>query len=82
MGKVNLPVPFCGNDGLCFSLMQFLTQMVGIKGFVGQQGTECEPFDQVRHADNFAALARQQLKANEIAKRVCESENLGGQTAF
>ncbi len=56
--------------------------MIGIKGFVCKQSTECEPFDQVRHPDNFAALPGQQFEPDKVAKRVGEGKNLGGQTAF
>ncbi len=82
MRKVDFPVPLRRNDGTRPRILQILTQMIGVKGFIGQKGSEYEPVNQVRHSDNFAALARQQLKANEVTEYVGEGENLGCQPAL
>src|SRR5215203_3032942 len=52
---------------------------VGVEGFVAEQGAEGEALDQRRHADGVLALAGQQDEAHQIAERVGEGEDLGGQ---
>ena len=42
---------------LALTLSEGLTQMIGIKSLVGQQGIEREAIDQIRDTDDFTALA-------------------------
>ena len=53
--------------------MQVLTQLVGIKR---------EAVNQVRHPDDFTALARKQFETNEISKSACEGQDFGRQSSF
>ena len=75
-------VAFGGNDGLCIPAIQLGAQVVCIKGLVGHQGVESQPFDQGRHAGDFAALTWKKRKAHQVAKRVCQSRNFRRQPAF
>src|SRR5215203_4945206 len=52
---------------------------VGVEGFVAEQRAEGEALDQRRHADSVVALAGQQGEAHQIAERVDQGEDLGGQ---
>jgi len=79
---VDEAVSLGGNDSLRSTLREGGAQMVGIERLVGEHRTECEPFDQVRHADNLAALAGQELEADKVAKGVGQRQNLCRQTAL
>ena len=68
-------VAFCWNDGIGTPAMQLLAQMVCVKRFVGHQGVEGQPLDQVRHTGNFAALTWKQRKAHQVGKRVRQGQN-------
>ena len=82
VGDVQDAVAFCWNDGIGPSAKQLGAQVVCIKGLVGHQGVEGQPFDQGRHPDNFTALTRQKHEAHQVAERVCQRQNLRRQPAF
>lgn len=80
--NVSDAISFGGDDGLRSMLRQRGAQMVRVKRLVRKHRAECEPFDQFRHADNFAALAREKLEADKVAKCVRERQDFCRQTAF
>src|SRR3712207_2096990 len=57
------------------------SQPVHVEGFVAEQGAEGDALDQRRHADRVMALARQQHEAHQVAQRVHQGDDLGGQAA-
>ena len=79
---MNEAVSLCRNDSLRSKLHQRGAQMVCVERLVGEHRTECQPFDQVRHADDLAALAGQELKADKVAKGVGQRQDLCRQTAL
>ena len=70
------------NDSLSFSTLKFRSQVVRIEGFVSKHGIEAEAFDQIIHADDFAALTREKLEADQVPQSISQSQNLGRQSAF
>ena len=82
VGNVQDAVAFGGNDGVGTPSMLRVAQVVCVKRFVGHQGVEGQPFDQGRHAGNFAALTWEQRKAHQIAERVRQGQNFRRQPAF
>src|SRR5215218_7823111 len=54
---------------------------VHVERFVAEQGVEGDALDQRRHADGVVPLAGQQHEAHQIAERVGEGDDLGGQAA-
>src|SRR3546814_6256666 len=63
------------------ALVQGGSQGVAVEGLVGDQGVEVEPRDQRRDTDAVVALAGQEHEAHQIAQRVDQSHDLGGQAA-
>ena len=80
--EVQDAVAFGGNDGFCLPAVQLGTQVVCIKGLVGHQGVESQPFDQGRDAGNFVALTWKKGKAHQVAKCVRQGQNFRRQPAF
>jgi hypothetical protein len=62
--------------------LQGLTQMISIKSLVSQQCTECQAFNQIRHADDLSALTGKKIETHEIAQGIREGEHFGRQSAF
>src|SRR5918993_2507514 len=54
---------------------------VHIERLVAEQGVETQTLDQRRHADGVVPLAGQQHEAHQIAERVDQGDDLGGQAA-
>ncbi len=79
---MDFPIALCRNDSRRTAFMQGLTQMIGIKSLVGQQGIEREAIDQIRDTDDLTALAGKQFETNEIAQGIGERKNFGRQSAF
>jgi hypothetical protein len=87
---VNLGVNFQGlgaawmlrDDDLGPALVQICNDRIAVEGFVGDQATKLDPFDQWRHADGVEAMPGQQHKANQTSKGVCERQYLGGHAAL
>src|SRR3954469_1670841 len=52
---------------------------VHIERLVAEQGVEIQTLDQRRHADGAVSLAGQQHEAHQIAERVDQGDDLGGQ---
>ncbi len=82
VGDMDFPIALCRNDSRCTAFLQGLTQTVGIERLVAHQGIEGEAIDQIRDADDLAALAGKQFETNEIAQGIGERKNLGRQSAF
>src|ERR687897_2512535 len=54
---------------------------VRVERLVAEQGVEIQTLDQRRHADGVVPLAGQQHEAHQVAERVGEGDDLGGQAA-
>src|SRR5215213_6980872 len=54
---------------------------VHVERLVAEQRAEGHAFDQRRHADGVVPLAGQQHEAHEVAQRIDQSDDLGGQAA-
>src|SRR5215210_1867918 len=54
---------------------------VHVERLVAEQRAEGHAFDQRRHADGVVPLAGQQHEAHEVAQRIDQSDELGGQAA-
>ncbi len=80
--NVDFPIALRGNDSRRTAFMQGLTQVIGVKSLVGHQGIEGEAVNQIRHTDDFTALAGKQFETDEIAQGIGERKNLGRQSAF
>src|SRR3712207_3116328 len=52
-----------------------------VERFVAEQGVEGDAVDERRHADGVVPLAGQQHEAHQVAERVGEGDDLGGQAA-
>src|SRR3954466_7927722 len=52
---------------------------VRVERLVAEQGVEIQTLDQRRHADGVVSLAGQQHEAQQIAERVDQGDDLGGQ---
>src|SRR5690349_1218092 len=71
-----------GNDGLRTALIQVRDDIVAVEGCVTDQCPEGEPVDERRHADRVEPLPWEKHEAHEIAERVRQGHDLGGQAAF
>jgi hypothetical protein len=74
-------VGFWRDNGNSASLVQLCTQPVGIERFVTQKHVEFQILDQWWHANKIMTLPGQKNKADEIAKRVDQRDDLRGQSA-
>src|SRR6185312_14222766 len=63
-------------------LVQVRDDIVAVEGRVADQRVEGEPVDERRHAHRVEPLPRQEHEAHEIAERVRERRDFGGQAAF
>src|SRR5215208_4093982 len=57
-------------------------QGIAVESGIGDQRPEGEPVDERRHANRIEALPWQEHEAHEVAERVGERQDLGGQAAF
>src|SRR3982751_6019288 len=71
-----------GNHDLGAALVQVRDDIVAVEGRVADQRPKGEPVDERRHAHRVEALPRQKHEAHEIAERVGERQDFGGQAAF
>src|SRR5829696_5751383 len=60
----------------------FGDQGIAVESGIGAQRPEGEPVDERRHANRIEALPWQEPEAHEVAERVGERQDLGGQAAF
>src|SRR5215218_1003431 len=70
------------NHDLGAALVQVRDDLVAVERRVGDQRPKGEPVDERRHADRVEPLSRQKHKAHEVAERVRERQDFGGQAAF
>ena len=62
--------------------VEFGDDPVAVEGLVGNQAAKLDALDQRRDADRVEAVSRQQDEADQIAERVGEGEDFGGQAAL
>jgi hypothetical protein len=71
---------FLGRDhGEGVVIVEFLAQPIVGKTYVANQRDDPDPFDQRRHADAAVPLSRQQHETGQVAERIDQRQNLGGQ---
>ena len=70
------------DDDLGAAPVELIDDPVGIEGLVGDQAAELDILDQRRNPDRVVALAREELKADEIAERVRKREDFRRPAAF
>src|SRR4051794_41828143 len=71
-----------GDHDLGAALIQVRDNVIAVERRVADQRPKGEPVDERRHADRVEPLPRQKHEAHEIAERVGEGQDLGGQAAF
>ena len=71
-----------GDDHLGAALVQVRDQGIAVEGRVTDQRAEGDPVDERQHAHRVEPLPGQEHEAHEIAERVGERHDLGGQAAF
>src|SRR3954447_4628301 len=64
------------------ALVQVRDNVIAVERRVGDQRPKGEPVNERRHAHRVEPLPRQKHEAHEIAERVGEGQDLGGQAAF
>ena len=69
------------DDGSGAAVVQDGAQRVVVERLVGNECFEIHPGDQRRDADAVVTLAGKQDKARQVAQRVDERDDLGGQSA-
>src|SRR5215212_3902828 len=70
------------NHGLGAACIEIGYNGVAVESGVADQRVEGEPVNERRHADRVEALPWQEHKAHEIAERIRERQDFGGQAAF
>src|SRR4051794_16559765 len=71
-----------GDDHLGAACIEVGDQGIAVERRVADQRPKGEPVDERRHAHRVEALPRQKHEAHEIAERVGECQDFGGQAAF
>src|SRR5215217_6501917 len=71
-----------GDHHLSAACIEIGDQGIAVECRVTDQRAECDPVDERRHANRVEALPWQEHKAHEVAERVRERQDLGGQAAF
>src|SRR3954464_5856906 len=71
-----------GDHDLGAALIQVRDDVIAVERRVADQRAECDPVDERRHADRVEPLPWQEHEAHEVAERVGEGQDLGGQAAF
>src|SRR5215211_6159878 len=71
-----------GDHDLGAACIEIGDQGIAVESGIGAQRPEGEPVDERRHANRIEALPRQEHEAHEVAERVGERQDLGGQAAF
>ena len=71
-----------GDDDLSAADVEVSDNGVAVERFVGDQRVEGQPLYERRHANRIEALPRQQHETHEIAKRIGQRQDFGGQAAF
>lgn len=63
------------------AFVQLGSQPVGIESLVTDEGVKIDPIDHRFNAHAVMALSRQKNKAHQIAQRIHQGDDLGGQAA-
>src|SRR3982751_4141522 len=71
-----------GDDHLGAACIEIGDQGIAVERRVADQRPKGEPVDERRHAHRVEALPRQKHEAHQIAERVGERQDFGGQAAF
>src|SRR5215211_5366472 len=71
-----------GDHDLGAACIEIGDQGIAVESGIGAQRPEGEPVDERRHAHRIEALPGQEHEAHEVAERVGERQDLGGQAAF
>src|SRR3954463_16590697 len=71
-----------GDHDLGAALIQVRDDVIAVERRVADQRPKGEPVDERRHADRVEPLPWQEHEAHEVAERVGEGQDLGGQAAF
>src|SRR5436189_2188413 len=71
-----------GDDHLGAACIEIGDQGIAVERRVADQRPKGEPVDERRHAHRVEPLPRQKHEAHEIAERVGERQDFGGQAAF
>src|SRR5215211_5106464 len=71
-----------GDHDLGAACIEIGDQGIAVESGIGAQRPEGEPVDERRHAHRIEALPGQKHEAHEVAERVGERQDLGGQAAF
>jgi len=81
MGYGIFPVGLRRDDGHRSFLIELGADGVGVEGLVGDQGIDGDAVKERVDADAVVTLAGQQREFGEVAERVDQGQNLGGQAA-
>ena len=71
-----------GDDHLGAALVQVRDDVIAVESGIADQRAECDPVDERRHANRVETLPWQEHKTYEVAERVGERQDFGGQAAF
>ena len=71
-----------GDDGLGAACVDVGDDGIAVESLVGDQRIEGHALDERRNANCVEALSRQQHEAHEIAERISERQDFGGQAAL
>src|SRR3954454_19670743 len=71
-----------GDEHLGAACIEIGDQGLAVEGRVADQRPKGEPVDERRHADRVEPLSWQEHKTYEVAQRVGERQDFGGQAAF
>ena len=69
-------------DDFGAALIEVGDDRVAVTSLVGEQGAQLDPREEWCDTDSVDALPRKENEAHEIAKRICQSEDLGGHSAL
>src|ERR687885_217486 len=61
------------------AIVEVRPEPVGVEGLVAEQSAKGDALDQRRHADAVVPLAGQQDEAHQVAERIDQGDDLGGQ---
>ena len=71
-----------GDHDFRAAFVQVSKYPVCIEGFIGDQRSEADAFDQRRNANRIVAMPGQKFEADQIAERIGESKNFGRQATL
>ena len=81
VGNERLSIGLRRDNGECTSLVQFGADDVIVERLIGEERCEFDVCHQRLHADAVMTLARKKDEAHQVAQRINERHDLGGQAA-